>query len=205
MKQEITQNPNYYYKAYFCKTHPTHLLHKIRLDKLLSFVKPNTTVLDAGCGSGILSYLLLKQGNKVTGVDIRKDCISFIAKKSTNGKFMVKDLIKLNLNKKFDVVVCSDVIEHFKQKDRVSVIRNLNKHVKNKGELIFSFPSKLFIILEKPLKLLRKLIYSGATFDDEDIHEIVNLRDLSQQLNQMGYSVKILNSFNLINYVVAKK
>lgn len=70
-----------------------------------------TTVLDAGCRIGILSYFLSKLGYSVTGVDIVPE---FIDEAKRNGINAVKsNLSKLPFDDdSFDSVFCREVIEH---------------------------------------------------------------------------------------------
>jgi len=60
MDKTIKLQSRSYYKDYFSKFNITHFFHKNKYDKIITFVPKNSTVLDAGCGSGIISFLLTK-------------------------------------------------------------------------------------------------------------------------------------------------
>lgn len=70
-------------------------------------------VLDLGCGTGNLTFLLAKKGCDVTGVDISTDMIAVARSKHLNGsegrkvKFLVQDMRMLDLEMQFDLVVCA--------------------------------------------------------------------------------------------------
>jgi len=184
---DITQEAGWYFDAYFKGKGILHIFHKKRVNKICSLVPDNKDILDCGCGSGILVYLLSKKAKSISGVDIRKECIDFCNRK-IGGNFKQGDLMTLNLNKKFDVVICSDVIEHFYPKDRENVLRNLDNHVKEGGMLILTFPSRLYLTLGPLWLRIRRLLYPKQKFDDEDVHLVVNV-----------------NKLKMKNYIVVKK
>lgn len=81
------------------------------------------TILDLGCEDGSLLELL-SQGKKwrVTGVDIYKKNTKLAAQKKIFVKVITGDVVKVSKKlirqkQKFDVVFCSQVIEHIKRKE----------------------------------------------------------------------------------------
>ena len=44
--------------------------HKAQNDAILARIAPEETVLDAGCGQGVLAIALAEEGRRVVGVDI---------------------------------------------------------------------------------------------------------------------------------------
>lgn len=206
---KINQEADYYYKAYFSSANLTHYFHKPKIDKILSLVPEKSSVLDAGCGSGVLLYLLKqKKRCDITGIDIRKECIDFASKKCKSSNFYKEDLRNFNLNKKFDAVTCLDVIEHFRKKERFAVLENLSKHLKKGGLLILAFPSRFYIdVVEKVWKIVRRILHPKTTFDDEGIHDAVNAEEIISFLFSKGYKLRKegLSSFYLIKYMVFKK
>ncbi len=91
------------------------------------------TILDAGCGDGVLSFLLAKEGAKVTGVDYSKDAIKFAAERvrslDVHIDFKVGSVCELPLlESSFDAIVSSDVIEHLDNVPQfLSEIRRVSK------------------------------------------------------------------------------
>ena len=122
-------------------------------------------ILDLGCGGGLVCEPLARLGAKVTGID-------FIKKNIENAKIHARfskldinykhqDLLSLKLNKKYDVILMLEVIEHIE--NWKNVVINVLKYLKPKGKIIFSsinrtLHAKIFAIFfaEKVLKWIPK-------------------------------------------------
>ncbi len=76
-------------------------------------------ILDLGCGTGRYSILLAKKGANVFAVDFSKEMLTEAKKKARNAKIRITfkqyDLKRrLNLKEKFDVIISTLVIGHFR-------------------------------------------------------------------------------------------
>ena len=110
----VDQPPDYYFATYFSWRYLAHFFHKRRIDKVISLVPEKSFVLDAGCGSGVVPFLLAsRNGCEGVGLDIRKECLEFASENVPAFKFYQEDIRNFSLPHKFDVVICMDVIEHF--------------------------------------------------------------------------------------------
>lgn len=92
---------------------------------------------DVGCGSG---YLLSQFNNKqidLLGIDNDSEAIKIASKYATILKRNLNST-NLNINKKFDLVVCYHVIEHLKNPKKL--IKNLYRLLKKNGILIIGTP-----------------------------------------------------------------
>ena len=90
----------------------TPILH----ENFIQFLKTKNdvkSVLEIGCGSGIypIRYKELFSGIQYTGIDISPSAIEFCKKKS-DFEFICGDLLKMNLEKKHDLVFSQSVIDH---------------------------------------------------------------------------------------------
>ena len=105
------------------------------------------TLIDIGCGSGeLLMYLskYFKTNNTFFyGADFAEQTIINNQKKFKNIEFFLLDIQKEYLQEKYDVVICSEVIEHlYGQRECLS---NLVKMIKPDGWLILTSPTgKIF-------------------------------------------------------------
>lgn len=97
--------------------------HMQQYKTILKHIKPGMKVLDAGCGEGVLSFMLLEKGAIVTGCDISKPniakCKEYSKKLGENITFLIGDSENLPFeNNSFDLVVSSHVLEHLPDFDR---------------------------------------------------------------------------------------
>ena len=76
----------------------------------------NIELLDIGCGGGLLSEPMCRLGAKVTGIDASKKNINVASYHSNKNKLKINYLCsspeKLNLKKKFDVILNMEIVEH---------------------------------------------------------------------------------------------
>ena len=97
-------------------------------------------VLDAGCGTGELAYLIAKKGARhVIGVDYSQEAVT-VAKKTyklSNLEFICDDIG--GIKGKFDVITTLGTIEH--TDDPLSVLKRLKNMLTQKGSLIVTCPN----------------------------------------------------------------
>lgn len=91
--------------------------HKMQYESILQFVKPGMSVLDAGCGDGVLSLKMAQKGAHVTGIDMSEPNIVRAKKEALRAgftiDFLVGDAEKIPFgDTSFDLVVSSHVLEH---------------------------------------------------------------------------------------------
>jgi 2-polyprenyl-3-methyl-5-hydroxy-6-metoxy-1,4-benzoquinol methylase len=117
-------------------------LHQLPVD----IQKGGLNILDYGCGVGTISFYLAKFGNKVLGLDISDTAIK--AAKISASSLNLKNVIYKKCsattlqdlkNKQFDLIVCTEVLEHV---DNDSfLLAQFNELLKHKGCLLISTPS----------------------------------------------------------------
>jgi len=73
------------------------------------------TLLDVGCGDGLISCLLSKKGFKVKGIDIEGEAIRLAKEKCKSVDFDARDVFGISGD--FDYLVSSEVIEHLQNPD----------------------------------------------------------------------------------------
>lgn len=99
------------------------------------------TVLDAGCGTGELLYLISKKGAKqVLGIDYSKEAID-VAQETYHEKnlsFECTDISEIK-GKKFDVITTLGTLEHVD--DPLAVLRKLKSLLAPHGSLIVTCPN----------------------------------------------------------------
>ncbi len=96
----------------------------------------NKTALDVGCRKGIQTKRLIERGYEVTSIDIEKEYIDCRI-------VDVNNKLPFN-NNTFDLIWCSEVIEHLK--DPAKTIKEFNRILKDNGEMILTTPNSYFIL-----------------------------------------------------------
>lgn len=95
------------------------------------------TVLDIGCGEGDIMQIISEKKWKVTGIDIYADSLKAAKQKGVYSELIKGDLIKvceklIKEKKKYDLVFCSQVIEHITKKDGNRLLELADKLAKKR-------------------------------------------------------------------------
>lgn len=129
--------------------------------KVLSESLPEgATVLDVGCGNGIISRSLGRKGFNVLGIDVSDKAIE--KAKSLNDlpnvRFQLMSAEQLAVsNEKYHAVVCSEVLEHLNEPHKL--LNVLYQSLRNEGVLIVTVPNgkgPREVFITKPVQSLRK-------------------------------------------------
>ncbi|WP_432633042.1 class I SAM-dependent methyltransferase [Brachyspira sp.] len=106
---------------------------------LLEFIPDNKeqTILDLGCGTGVLTAQLRDYGSKVIGVDSSENMIDKAKKQFGNIEFMVCDALDLPFENEFDVVFSNAVFHWISDHD--ALLSNVKKVLKSHGLLVCEF------------------------------------------------------------------
>ena len=118
-----------------------HRLNPIRLQYILSRCNLNNKkVLDIGCGGGILSEELCKQGAKVTGIDSSSKSISIARQHAKQNnydiKYINKSIFEITDLGIYDFVICFEMIEHINEPN--DLIKKIKEHSSKKSGLFLS-------------------------------------------------------------------
>ena len=140
------------------KFKPLHKFNPIRIKyikesiinnfKLKNKSKPlsGINILDIGCGWGLLSEPMSKMGANVTGIDASNKNIKIAKLHSKINKLNIKYLCsspeKLKTNKKFDVILNMEIVEHVKDID--FFLMSCSKLLKKNGLMFVATINKTF-------------------------------------------------------------
>ncbi len=121
-------------------------LHDINLTRL-KFITKNIQlkglrVLDIGCGGGILTESIAKQGALTTGIDASEENINVATHHAFENNleinYFVTNAEEFSKKNKggFDLITCMELLEHVP--DPLSIIKVSKKMIKSGGHIIFS-------------------------------------------------------------------
>lgn len=114
--------------------------------KVLSLIKSKNNILDVGSGVGTIDFYLASKGSKVTGIEVSKSAIE-VAKMTARVlnleehiKYINTDFLTWEGNTKYDLIICSEVLEHLENDEKA--ISKIHKHLRKGGKVIVTVPSK---------------------------------------------------------------
>ncbi|WMY97219.1 MAG: bifunctional 2-polyprenyl-6-hydroxyphenol methylase/3-demethylubiquinol 3-O-methyltransferase UbiG [Arsenophonus sp.] len=128
------------------KNNNVYLLHKLNPLRLNYILKHSNglykkKILDIGCGGGILSESISKEGGIVTGIDISKKQIEVAKKHALKKKYKINYLVEtveehIKKKKKYDVITCMELLEHVPYPK--SIIKSCQYLIKSSGDIFIS-------------------------------------------------------------------
>ena len=116
----------------------------IRMRAILEVIRysPKGTVLDCGCGTGANSQRLSKEHYEVVGLDLSKKALLKARERYGSPDFVLGDATRLPFRaSSFDLIVCSDVLEHIPNDDKA--INEISKILVVDGLGVFTVPVDL--------------------------------------------------------------
>lgn len=200
---------------------PLHEINPLRLEWINSRSPlAGKTVLDVGCGGGILAESMARKGADVTGIDLSEKALKVADLHSLESGIQVRyELISAEDMAsrepgKFDVVTCMEMLEHVP--DPAAIVSACAALVKPGGHVFFSTlnrnpKSYLFAVLgaEYILRLLPKGTHDYAKFiTPAELAQYIRGSALNlEALKGMTYNpltkVYSLNQDTSVNYLVA--
>ena len=140
----------------------------------LSFITKNVSIqdshiLDIGCGGGILTEAMAKQGGIVTGLDASKENIDIASEHASKNNLDVNYVVSnaedysVDHTNKYDLITCMELLEHVP--DPASIIQASSKMIKPGGHAIFSTLNrniKAYLLAVLTGEYLLKLLPKGT-------------------------------------------
>jgi len=120
--------------------------YRLILDFLEPYLIDRKRILDIGCGVGTLSFYIASRGNDVKGIDISHGAIAACKLNAKglglekNVNFQAVDFLKTEINGGFDLILCSEVLEHLINEQLA--IKKIFGNLRNGGILMVSVPSR---------------------------------------------------------------
>ncbi len=190
-------------------------------DQILQLGREDIRILDVGCGNGIMSIALSSMGFEVLGIDIDPTSIQKANELNEypNVRFIVMDVEDEMLNDSFDVVICSEVLEHLKDPEKI--IRQIHDTMKPDSLFIVTTPNGYGpreMLMTRPMQTLnrygfgkvlyrvkRLLGYKGASIQSSnpDLEHIQFFKrsDLIRLIESYGFKLKAFGKADFVDRV----
>jgi 2-polyprenyl-3-methyl-5-hydroxy-6-metoxy-1,4-benzoquinol methylase len=147
-RQSAAVNTGYYDQLWRTLGQRLHYTELMRAEFIANGIRqyvnsPGLEILDLGCGRGWMASVLSPLG-KVTGVDFSPAGIQFAQENyGHHGEFILGDPASETLgladDRRFDVVVCSEVIEHAEHQPEL--VRQIKRFLRPRGWLFLTTPN----------------------------------------------------------------
>lgn len=155
-------------------------------------LKPNSNVLEIGCGIGTVSNLILKyitEGSFV-GLDISPESINMA--KTFNAfhkkaEFLVNDMSNFTHKTKFDFIVFPDVLEHIPVEQHANIFETVSKLSSDKAVILINIPEPNYLnwVRENDPKKL------------QIIDQSLSMQDLLNNSYPFGFKLYSMNPYSL--------
>jgi 2-polyprenyl-3-methyl-5-hydroxy-6-metoxy-1,4-benzoquinol methylase len=150
-------------------------------------------VLDAGCGTGFFSQMADARGAAVTSLDVGEQLLAEVARKCDTER-VVGDLLALPFeDASFDVVICTEVIEHTITPQRA--VAELARVLRPGGLLVLTTPNRAWHFSVRLANALRLRPYEG-------LENWVRWRDLRRWLSEDRLELVEYRGFNALPFVL---
>ena len=123
------------------------------VEEFLGNTPKKSSILDVGCGEGILVEKFRNMGYNLRGMDLNYS--SEYVKKGDITKIPFK-------NTEFDVILCLDVIEHLDFEDQKKALDEINRILKDNGTLLLAIPNLAHFASRISFALTGKLIRTST-------------------------------------------
>ena len=175
---------------------PLHEINPLRLDWIDSIATlSGKTVLDVGCGGGILSEGMATRGATVTGIDLGEKALN-VARLHLHESGLVVDYRLVSAEAmaeahpgEFDVVTCLEMLEHVP--DPQSIVAACAHLVKPGGDVFFSTLNrnpKAYLLAIIGAEYLLRLLPRGT----HDYARFIKPSELARQCRQAGLEFRSL-------------
>jgi len=112
---------------------------KVLCDELVSRIKPNSKILDLGCGVGLpYDKYFIKHNLSVTGIDISEKHIEQAKKNVKSAKYLVGDFFSKDIKGKFDAIVSFYAIFHIPRTEHKKLLEHIHSSLKKDGIILIT-------------------------------------------------------------------
>lgn len=172
---------------------PLHDINPLRIEWINARIPlAGKTVVDIGCGGGILTEAMVKKGAQVTGIDLSEKALKVADLHSLESGVQVRyemisaEELAIREPERYDIVTCMEMLEHVP--DPAAIVRACAILVKPGGHVFFSTlnrnpKSYLFAVIGA--EYLLRMLPKGT----HDYTKFLTPAELSQFIRNAGMQV----------------
>jgi 2-polyprenyl-6-hydroxyphenyl methylase/3-demethylubiquinone-9 3-methyltransferase len=175
-----------------------HSLNPLRLEYILSRCSlDKKNVLDIGCGGGILSEELYKQGAKVTGIDSSSKSISIAKQHAEQNnydiKYINKSIFEITDLGIYDFIICFEMIEHINEpNDLIKKIKELSS--KKSGLFLSTINRNLKSFMLA--KIMAEYVFNYVPKGTHQYAKFITPYELTKMLENNNYKLNDISGLN---------
>ncbi len=166
--------------------------HQQFIQKFLRLLSPHSTILDAACGAGRYSSILLEAGHTVVGIDQSEGMLSRARASYPEIQFEKVGLQEMPYQQSFDGAICMDALEHVCPEDWLVVLTNFHRALRQPGYLYFTVEIAEENEIEQAFirggQLGFPIVY-GEWADGDVYHYYPSAQQVKQWLEQAGFDL----------------
>lgn len=160
----------------------------------LRHINENTIVLDVGCACGDMGVALKKYKNaQIYGLEFNSESVKLAQETKAYEEVHQFNLDTLSENdfpqykKKFDYVVCGDVLEHLRfPQDTLKILKT---YLKKNGSIIASIPNIAHMSIKANL-LVNDFTYTSLGLLDETHIHLFTYKSIVEMLSNLGLKIE---------------
>ena len=149
----------------------------------------NHDVLDVGCGEGFFAAEIVKQGNRVTGIDAlpqASETPALVNYYSADLNEGLGGVIEQLQGKRFDRILMLDILEHLQRPERI--LQQCHEMLAKDGQIVVSVPN-IANISVRLLLLLGKFDYTERGILDRTHVRFFTRKTAKRFLTKAGYKI----------------
>ena len=108
---------------------------KEAVNSLSSYLKPEDTILELGCGSGLAAKLLQDEGFKVSVIELSSKMIQVAKKITPSTTFIQGNFLKTDFSETYNAIFALAFIHLFPKADAISVLKKSHALLRDSGIL----------------------------------------------------------------------
>ena len=109
------------------------------VDRFLSKLKPNSRILDLGCGPGIVAKYITERGHKIVGIDISPAMLKMASKAAPSAKFRLESMQDVSFPKaSFDGAVAIFSLLHVPSYELQPIVNKVRSFIKKDGYFLIA-------------------------------------------------------------------